>query len=78
MPSEVSQHLGMLGGLQQPQEDKESFINLPETALIINRTNILAYASKHQDHELLVKPKHKYKQTANILRIRVTTVWLQR
>lgn len=68
----------MLGRLQRAQEDKEIFINLPKTALIINRTDILDYASKYQDYALVVKPKHNYRQTANILRIRVTTVWLQR
>lgn len=67
-----------VGGLQQAQEDKEIFINLPNTASIISRTDILVDTSKHQNYELVVKPKHNYRETANFLRIRVTTVWLQR
>lgn len=63
-----------VGGLQQAQEDKEIFIILSKTALIINRTDILAHVPRHQDYELVVKPKHKYRQTANFLRVRVTKV----
>lgn len=57
-------------GLQQAQEDKEILINLLKNAHITNRTDILAYASKHQDYDLVVKPKHKHRQTVNFLRIK--------
>lgn len=67
-----------VGGLQQSQEDIEIFIISSKTVLTINRTDILAYASKHQDYESVVKSMHNHRQTANFLRVRVTAVWLQR
>jgi len=53
-----------VGGLQQSQEDKEILIILSKTVLIINRMDILAYASKRQEYESVGKPKHNHRQTA--------------
>ena len=64
-------------GLQQSLEDKEIFIILSKTILIINRMEILAYASKHQDYESVRKPKHNHRQTVIFLKVSATIVWLQ-